>query len=246
MTTDYDGIADQYKESKLEEWRTHIEQFTLLQMLGDIAGKSVLDFACGEGYYTRVLRRLGAEPVAGVDLSGGMIDLAKAEEVRNTLGISYQQGDARAVTLTEPCDIVFAAYLLNYAKNYQELLEMGHAIARNLKTGGRFITVNNNPDDPPGNFSIGRAYGFTKHLEGELVEGAPVIFRFHLADGPFDVTNYHLSRVTIESALGEAGLGDIRWHAPSVSPEGSRLHDQRHWAPFLAGPPVAFFDCTKR
>ena len=241
MTTDYDGIADQYKESKLEEWRTHIEQFTLLQMLGDVSGKSVLDFACGEGYYTRVLRRLGAQPVVGVDLSQGMIDLAETEEGRSALGISYRQGDARSITLSEPCDIVFAAYLLHYAKNYDELLEMGQAIARNLKPGGRFITVNNNPDDPPSNFSTGGAYGFTKHLEGHWVEGAPVIFRFQLPEGPFDVTNYHMDKATIEDALRESGLREIRWHAPAVSPDGLRVQNAQHWAPFLAGPPVAFF-----
>lgn len=245
MTTNYDGIADQYKESKLEEWRTHIEQFTLLQMLGDVSGKSVLDFACGEGYYTRVLRRLGAAPVVGVDLSQGMIDLAEAEEARTELGIDYRQGDARSITLTEGRDIVFAAYLLNYAKNYDEMVEMGKAIARNLKPGGRFITVNNNPDDPPSNFSTGKAYGFTKHLEGALVEGAPIIFRFHLPEGPFDVTNYHISKATIEEALHAAGLRDVRWHAPIVSPAGLQQRGASHWTPFLNGPPVAFFECIK-
>ncbi|HCU88674.1 MAG TPA: class I SAM-dependent methyltransferase [Gammaproteobacteria bacterium] len=245
MTTNYDYIADKYKESKLEGWRTYIEQYTLLQILGDISGKSALDYACGEGHYTRVLRRLGAESVLGVDLSQSMIDLAKAEESRSPLGIRYLQGDARFTALTESSDIVFAAYLLNYAKSPQELLEMAQAVSSNLRSGGRFVSVNNNPDDPPSNFLVGRPYGFTKHLEGHLVEGAPIVFRFHLSEGSFDVTNYHMEKATVEAALFESGLREIRWHEPAVSPEGLRLKKAEHWAPFLARPPVAFFECTK-
>jgi hypothetical protein len=30
MTTDYDPIAEQYKRSKLQLWRTHIESFSLI------------------------------------------------------------------------------------------------------------------------------------------------------------------------------------------------------------------------
>ena len=77
MTTDYDPIAEQYKRSKLTPWRTHIECFTLLDTLGDVRGKSVLDVACGEGFYTRILQHLGAARTVGVDLSEGMIELAR-------------------------------------------------------------------------------------------------------------------------------------------------------------------------
>jgi toxoflavin synthase len=50
MSTNYDLIAEQYRRSKLTPWRTYIEQYTLLELLGDLRGKSVLDLACGEGY----------------------------------------------------------------------------------------------------------------------------------------------------------------------------------------------------
>ena len=60
MDTDYDRIAEQYKRVKLQPWRTHIERYTLLRLVGDVAGKAVIDLACGEGYYTRALRQQGA------------------------------------------------------------------------------------------------------------------------------------------------------------------------------------------
>ena len=51
MTTNYDPIAEQYKRSKQQPWRTHIEAFTLMELIGDPSGLAVVDIACGEGYY---------------------------------------------------------------------------------------------------------------------------------------------------------------------------------------------------
>src|SRR5262249_42931639 len=79
MVTDYDPIAAEYQKAKQHPWRLYVERHTLLQLIGDIRGQSVLDMACGEGHYTRELRRLGADRVVGVDLSAGMIRLAQEQ-----------------------------------------------------------------------------------------------------------------------------------------------------------------------
>ena len=77
MSTNYDFIAEQYKRAKLQPWRAHVEAFTLLGVIGDLAGKKVVDLACGEGFYSRILREHGAASVTGVDLSERMIALAR-------------------------------------------------------------------------------------------------------------------------------------------------------------------------
>ena len=59
MDTDYDQIAERYQRARPQPWRTHIERFTLLRLVGDLAGKAVIDLACGEGHYTRRLRQQG-------------------------------------------------------------------------------------------------------------------------------------------------------------------------------------------
>ena len=145
MTTNYDPIAEQYQRSKLQPWRAHIETFTLLGLLEDLHGKSVLDVACGEGFYTRLLRRRGAERVVGVDISPGMIALARSQEAAAPLGIDYAVGDGKSLSFDEPFDLIFAAYFLNYAHDAQELQTMCASLARCLKPGGRFVTVNCSP-----------------------------------------------------------------------------------------------------
>jgi SAM-dependent methyltransferase len=245
MDTDYDRIATKYKRAKLQPWRAHVERYTLLRLAGDVAGKAVIDLACGEGYYTRLLRQAGAARVVGVDLSHEMIGLADAQEALEPLGIEYRLGDVRALGATGAFDVAVAAYLLNYARTAEELAAMCRAIAGALRPGGRFVTVNNNPADPPENFGAGRPYGFAKRLVGELAEGAPVVWQFFLPGGALEVTNYHLSVATMEEAFRAAGLRAVRWHAPEVSPEGLREFGRGHWADFLARPPVAFIECVK-
>jgi toxoflavin synthase len=244
MQTNYDEIATGYRTAKLHPWRTHIERYTLAGLIGDVQGKSLIDLACGEGYYTREWRKHGASPVLGVDLSAGMIGLATGEEERSPLGIEYRVGDVRSLAVPRQYDVVFAAYLLNYARTAEDLIAMCRAVARCLKPGGLFLTVNNNPKDPPANFGP-RDYGYAKKLVGELVEGAPVIWRFFLPQGDIEVENYYLSVETMEAAFDAAGLFHVQWHNPMVSPQAIRERGEAYWEDFLTRPPVAFISAMR-
>src|SRR5262249_61458975 len=114
MTNSYDPIAEQYQRSKLQPWRTYIECFTLMKLIGDPRGLTVLDVGCGEGFYTRMIRERGAARVTGIDLSHRMIELARTEEAQQRLGIEYDVGGARELTATHQSDLVIPGYLLNY------------------------------------------------------------------------------------------------------------------------------------
>src|SRR5438093_11706216 len=111
MTTNYDAIAAEYQRAKQQPWRLHLEHFTLFTLLGDLRGKSVLDLACGEGFYTRFIKQRGAARVVGVDRSAGMIALARREEARHRLGIDYRVHDVKHLALAETFDVIAAAYL---------------------------------------------------------------------------------------------------------------------------------------
>jgi ubiquinone/menaquinone biosynthesis C-methylase UbiE len=245
MTTNYDPIAEQYKRSKEQPWRTFIECFTLMDLVGELGGKAVLDVACGEGFYTRRLKQRGAARVTGVDLSQGMLGLARAQEAEHQLGIEYVLGDAREIERAGEFDLVVAAYLLNYAHDRRELGDMSAAVARFLKPGGRFVTVNQNPALDFSTAPSYRAYGFETTVIGDWREGAPITWTFHLNDGPFDIENYHLDVAAHEDALRSAGFREIRWPPPRLSPDASAAGDRAFWATFLEHSPVAFIECVK-
>jgi ubiquinone/menaquinone biosynthesis C-methylase UbiE len=244
MTTNYDPIAEQYKRSKQQPWRTHIESFSLLELVGDPSGQSAADLACGEGFYSRLLRQQGAAKVVGVDLSERMIELARAQEAEHGLGIDYLVGDAKDLRLPAEYDLVIAAYLLNYARDREELLAMCRGIARCLKPGGRFVTVNCNPAL---DFRVApsyRKYGFETSLAGDYREGAPITWKFFLADGSFEIENYYLDVSIHEEAFRAAGFREVRWHRPRLSPQGKSEYGSDFWDTFLAHPPAAFIECV--
>jgi SAM-dependent methyltransferase len=244
MATDYDRIAHEYKRAKQQPWRMHLEYHTLFALAGELAGRSVLDLACGEGFHTRFIRRNGAAEVLGVDLSQGMVDLALEEERREPLGIRYLQGDAADLDLGRTFDLVMAAYLLNYASDEAQLGRMARAIARHLPPGGRFVTVNNNPGHDRADFDASRKYGFVKHAPAPLADGVPVEYEIFLDDGSsVRITNFHLGVDTHERVLREAGFRDVAWHAPRLAPDAGG--DPGYWDEFLARPPVVFIECTR-
>jgi ubiquinone/menaquinone biosynthesis C-methylase UbiE len=245
VTTDYNPIAEQYQRSKQQPWRTFVECFTLMDLIGDPTGLSALDLACGEGFYTRLIRHRGAARVRGLDLSEGMIALAQAQEARQPLGVTYAVADARELSDEDPVDLTVAAYLLNYARTREELQAMCDGIARSLKPGGRFVTVNTNPALDLTTAPSYRTYGFETTAVGQWQEGTPILWTFHLEDGPFSIENYHLGVAAHEEAFERAGFSEVRWHSPALSPEALKDYDSDYWSTFLDVPPVAFIECIR-
>jgi len=244
VPTDYNAIADQYKRSKLTPWRRYIEQYTYLEILGDVSGLSVLDLACGEGFYSRLLRLHGAARVVGMDMSERMIALARVIEAEQPLDIEYVVGDALAFRMDERFDVVTASYLLNYAQTEEQLAKMCATIADALKPGGRFVAVNNNPRQSPGRFEATRPYGFVKSVAGELRPGTPITYTLFLENESFSFDNYYLSPEAHEHALDRAGLRDVEWLQPRLSPEWQG--DPVYWDAFFADPSVIFLQARMR
>ncbi|HEY4309214.1 MAG TPA: methyltransferase domain-containing protein [Pirellulales bacterium] len=245
MTTDYNAISREYQLSKLQPWRAHIEAYSLLGLVGDLTGQSVLDVACGEGFYTRLLHGQGAATAVGVDLSQGMIELAREQEAARPLGIRYEVADATNMNLGTQFDVVSAAYLLNYAHNRTDLAAMCRGIAHALRPGGRFVTVNSSPLLDFCQAPSFRKYGFeTKIAEGPT-EGAPITWTFHLANGSFSIENYFLDRQAHEEALSAAGFREIRWHPSRLEPAGLERFGSDLWEDFLSHPPIALIECVK-
>ncbi len=245
MTTDYDPIAEQYQRSKQQPWRIHIEAYSLMELIGDPTELSVIDMACGEGFYSRMLKQKGAAKVTGIDLSAEMVNLARQQETENNLGIEYIQGDARDSAGLNPCDLVVAAYLLNYARDREELQAMCTGIARCLKPGGRFVTINSSPLLNFATAPSYRKYDFETQVTGIWEEGAPITWIFYLEDGPLLIENYYLSAHTHEQEFRSAGFRRVNWHVPRLSPTGLAEYEDGFWSRFMEQPPVALIECIR-
>ncbi|WP_165977690.1 class I SAM-dependent methyltransferase [Nonomuraea diastatica] len=88
----YDDVAGFYAAG----WSDDVDDpasVRLLDLLGPLARRRVLDLACGHGRISRALARRGAA-VVGVDLSSALIEKARAAERETPLGIRYVHADA--------------------------------------------------------------------------------------------------------------------------------------------------------
>jgi SAM-dependent methyltransferase len=205
-------------------------------LLGDLHGQSVLDLACGEGFYTRLIRRAGADRVVGVDLSENMIAWAREQEEADPLGIDYVCGPAEGLGSVGPFDVVSAAFLLNNAPDVATLDAMARAIAMNLKPGGRAVLTNSNFGTWPGtDYS---PYGMVDDVREPIAEGTPYRITFLLDEDTFTLVNYAYSHATYEAALRRAGLIDVVSHTPRIADEGLAAHPPGFWDTYLARPPI--------
>ncbi|MCY4430068.1 MAG: class I SAM-dependent methyltransferase, partial [Rhodospirillales bacterium] len=209
---EYDAIAREYRASKRLPFREYVERYTLFELLGDLRGKTVLDLACGDGFYTRVLRQCGALEVTGVDISEGMIDLAEAQERRHPLGCRYVCADVAEFEAREQVDLVVAVYLLNYAGTPDQLQRFCLAAHGALRAGGRFVGLNNNVNNVAVRGGSLREYGLERTWERPLAEGDVIRYTMFNADGAqFGFDNFYLRPQTHEVAFERAGFRDFRW-----------------------------------
>ena len=232
--------------AKRQPWRTYLEQPSALSLLGDLSSLSVLDLGCGEGHYTRLLRQLSADQVPGVDLSSDLIELARAQELSHPLGVDHRVCDAAELKLQTTFDLVFAGHLFNHARDREELHAQFSTVSSLLRPGDRLVALNNNPDDPPSNFEAGRPYGYSKSINGPLVEGAAIHYRFELEDGDaFELTDYYISREVMQTLMEDCGRRQVRWPEPVLAQEGVEAKGADYWTAIVAAPPFCLVEATR-
>jgi SAM-dependent methyltransferase len=240
---DYDAVVSpRYRKSKELPFRVYSEIPNHLALLGELSGKSVLDLACGEGFYTRLIKRGGARRVVGVDLSPDMIRLARAEEEARPLSIEYVNADAANLIGHEPFDVVSAAFLFCNASGQDVLEAMARAAFAQLAPGGRLVATDSEMGFHPG--IDYRPYGMNVRFDEPVMEGARYSITFALPDGEeFTLHNYRNSHEAQESAFRKAGFQSVRWLKPEITPAGIAEYGSAFWRTYLAHPPVIRLEC---
>ncbi|MFT7871047.1 MULTISPECIES: class I SAM-dependent methyltransferase [Amycolatopsis] len=141
MTAAYDDFAGAYTaENETSLMNAYYERPATLALVGDAAGRRILDAGCGSGPLFAALRDKGAV-VSGFDQSAAMVAHA-----RTRLGAD---ADLRVADLTDPLpypdaefDDVVASLVLHYLRDWDPVLA---EFRRVLKPGGRLIASVNHP-----------------------------------------------------------------------------------------------------
>jgi SAM-dependent methyltransferase len=113
------------------------------RLLGDVAGRRVLEIGCGSAPCSRWLHTQGAEVVA-LDLSAGMLSRAARLNRATGIAVPLLQADAGALPVADGAvDLACSAYGgLPFVADADAVFA---EVARVLRPGGRFVASVNHP-----------------------------------------------------------------------------------------------------
>lgn len=116
------------------------------RLLGEVAGRRVLDVACGNGLFARRLAELGAR-VTATDVSEPMLEHARRRGSGQAASIEYRACDATdAEALRALGEGIFDAVVCNMAlMDIAEIVPLASALPRLLTPGGRFVFSSTHP-----------------------------------------------------------------------------------------------------
>jgi SAM-dependent methyltransferase len=145
----WDAASDEYQERHREfigraepRWGMWQLPEPDLQILGDVAGKDVLEYGCGAAQWSILLARAGARPV-GLDNSGRQLEHARRLMAEAGVDFPLVHASAGEAPLDDKSfDIVFCDHgAMTFADPYATVPE----VARLLRPGGLFAFSHSTP-----------------------------------------------------------------------------------------------------
>jgi SAM-dependent methyltransferase len=134
--------------SKPNFGKIYVTAPNLLRLIGEARGKSVLELGCGNGYWLRLLKELGAEKCLGIDHAPNQIEAAQQWQDAPQ-GIEFKVGDiTKPMEFTEQCDVVFLEHVLLEITSAEGLAETFRNARSALKPNGKLVVSDFHPFAP--------------------------------------------------------------------------------------------------
>ncbi|SEA10067.1 class I SAM-dependent methyltransferase [Alkalimonas amylolytica] len=218
---------------------------SLLKLIPSFTGKSVLDLACGDGSFSRVISKLNPSKVVAVDISKDQIDKAIELSGHQTV-IKYINANACDIKHIDPFDIIIGNFFLHYAPSIDDLKKYCKHISLNLKPGGLFIGLNENPVKP---IKDSKSFGVAVECVDGVVHDSCTIRRTHYdSEGNelFNFTHRHFHLNTYELSLRESGMYNVTWHKLRNMQHGDADDAMaKHWASYISQSTVSILSANK-
>lgn len=138
----YDVFAGEYSEFvETAPYNALYDRPATMELMGDVAGKRVLDAASGSGIYLEWLVRCGAE-ASGFDASREMIEISRARVGPDVPLRVHSMDDPLDWVPDESVDLVVSALAYHYANDRPAFLA---EIFRVLRPGGAVVISTHHP-----------------------------------------------------------------------------------------------------
>lgn len=170
------------------------------ELLGNLRGKTVLDFGCGTGRSSAFLRRLGATSITGIDRNKSMLALARQSGQLETKLIC---ADTIIPTKSATFDVVFSSCVLIEFRTRDQLQAFFTDVSRTLCPGGVFIAITTNPNA----FFSHHFKNFSYSAPVGLESGQTAKCTIRSGKYQFDIEDTYWAEADYRKALEAGGLG---------------------------------------
>lgn len=137
----YASFARHYQQGAYLRFSERVAQeyFPAICTRFQITPTSLLDLACGTGYFALSQAQQGMR-VCGLDQSPQLLDLAREEALKAKLNVRWIQGDMAKFSFPEEFDCVSCFFdSLNYLIRYNDLADCFKNVNLALRPGGYFV-----------------------------------------------------------------------------------------------------------
>ena len=133
--------AEAWAQSEIE-WGTYGVPESELNVLGDVAGKDVIELGCGTAYFSAWLAKLGARPV-GLDVTPAQLETARRMMGETGIEFALIEADAEEVPLPdESFDLALSEYGASIWCDPARWIPEAHRL---LRAGGELVFLGNTP-----------------------------------------------------------------------------------------------------
>ena len=226
----YTTYAKQYDLAAQDNlYNAHFERPNTLELVGDVAGKKVLDLGCSSGIYAQILLERGATSVTCIDAAQEMIDI-----VKDKLGDSvnaYAQNLALGLPeeTNAQYDLVICPLMVHYIEDLRPLF---NDIQRVLKPGGQFVFSTHHP------FADFECSASDNYFEKERIEDV-----WDTIGKPVAVAFYRRSLQDITDAITGSNMAMLAVSEGKVN-EKIREISQEHYQRLATYPNFIFIKCV--
>lgn len=189
----YSKYAEQYDNViQRNIYNAQFERPNTQAMLGEIAGKAVLDMGCGSGVYADYFLSKGAASVTCLDFSAEMIALVEKKFGGKVNAYVQDLSEGLPKEKDATYDVIVCPLVLHYV---EDLTKVFADVARVLKPGGYMVFSTHHP------FADFECSTTGNYFDRELVQE-----EWNTVGTPVRVTFYRRSLTEICSAITDAGL----------------------------------------
>ncbi len=192
---------------------------TARDLLGVLAG-SVLDYGCGTGHSSRLLKSWGATKVVGVEQDQSMLDVAKAQANEGIEYILISNNDLSGIE--ETFTTALSSFVLLEIQTKEELKKLTQAVYEKLIPGAPYVIIALNPNAVPYNSRLITIVG-AEDFKGESGQQIEVTLN---TQPPLHFRDYFWTEQDDQDVLESAGFKIIEMRKP-ISEEGQTV------SPFL-------------